>query len=428
MCRNIAGRYPGGEYVCLYEGEGSVSLSGDARELKSRPGRIECRVDPSAEGIILRVTETTPGDPVRKIRFVPVASQGEVDERPFRPAFLRRWSPLGILRFTDWQCTTSSAEHTWAGRTTPGHQSQARAQGVALEHMIQLANASGADPWFSMPHNADDHYVRQFATMVRDRLSAASSGQHRRPDRAGSKVYVEYSAEVWNFALPQAAYAMRRGREQGLGPSDAEALYKFYSRRSVQVFRIWEEVFGSTDRLVRVLGVQCANSWMAGIVLDFEDAHTSADAVGVAPYFGEGLARAGNVERTSAMTLDEVLDACDTAIDRVMADVGKIAGLATERDLGLVAYGGGSHLVPPGGSEANGRLAELFAAARRHPRMGKLYQRYLEAWRDAGGGAFVVSGSMGSRGILESEGSDPRTSPKYEALSRFMADHGSGTP
>jgi RNA polymerase sigma factor (sigma-70 family) len=275
MCRNIGGRYPGGNYACLYEGEGAVSLAGDAKAVEGIPGRVKCRVDPSAEGIILRVTETDPNDPVRGIRFVPAGFEVDVDERPFRDAFLKRWSPLAILRFSDWQCTTSSAEHTWAARTTLAHQSQVRAQGVALEHMIELANAADADPWFSMPHDADDRYVRQFAAMVHDRLSP------------GLRVYVEYSDEVWNFALPQAAYALQLGREQGLGPGDAEAVYEYYARRSVQIFRIWEEAFGSADRLVRVLGVQCANAWMAGIVLDFEDAHAHADAVGVAPYFGD---------------------------------------------------------------------------------------------------------------------------------------------
>jgi hypothetical protein len=167
---------------------------------------------------------------------------------------------------------------------------------------------------------------------------------------------------------------------------------------------------------------------MAGIVLDFEDAHAHADAVGVAPYFGDCLGRAAEADRMAATAVDEVLDACDVDIDRAMTEVREIAGLAAERGLGLVAYGGGSRLVPPGGWGAEGRPAELFAAAARHPRMGRLYRRYLDAWRDAGGGAFVFSGSMDAGGIVEFEGQDPGTSPMYGAVSRFIAEYGSGTP
>jgi hypothetical protein len=57
---------------------------------------------------------------------------------------------------------------------------------------VDLANALGASPWFTLPHTADDDYQRQFAALVKARL---------RPD---VKVYVEWSNEV-------------RARKQGEG-------------------------------------------------------------------------------------------------------------------------------------------------------------------------------------------------------------------
>ena len=56
--------------------------------------------------------------------------------------------------------------------------------GASLEVMVALANALDADPWFNMPHQADDTFVRNFATYVR---------QHLEP---GRKVYVEWANEV----------------------------------------------------------------------------------------------------------------------------------------------------------------------------------------------------------------------------------------
>ena len=45
--------------------------------------------------------------------------------------------------------------------------------GGSIEYLVQLANTVGANPWVNMPHAADDQYVRQFATYVK---------QHLRPD------------------------------------------------------------------------------------------------------------------------------------------------------------------------------------------------------------------------------------------------------
>lgn len=53
-----------------------------------------------------------------------------------------------------------------------------------MEAMLDLANRLDADPWFCIPHLADDDFVRRFAELVKQRLE---------PERS---VYVEYSNEV----------------------------------------------------------------------------------------------------------------------------------------------------------------------------------------------------------------------------------------
>jgi hypothetical protein len=44
----------------------------------------------------------------------------------------------------------------WSARITPEHASRGTIRGVALEHMIDLDNEVGANPWFSMPVVATD--------------------------------------------------------------------------------------------------------------------------------------------------------------------------------------------------------------------------------------------------------------------------------
>jgi hypothetical protein len=68
---------------------------------------------------------------------------------------------------------------------------QARAGGVALEHIVGLANTLGASPWINVHHLADDAYVAALATLLKASL---------RPDLT---LYVEHSNEVWNAAFPQ---------------------------------------------------------------------------------------------------------------------------------------------------------------------------------------------------------------------------------
>ena len=57
--------------------------------------------------------------------------------------------------------------------------------------MVALANQTGTEPWFTMPAGADEEYIRNFATYVRDHLDP------------GLQVHVEYSNEMWNWAFGQ---------------------------------------------------------------------------------------------------------------------------------------------------------------------------------------------------------------------------------
>lgn len=69
---------------------------------------------------------------------------------------------------------------TWNDRRTLDDASQSdgdlleyfHTNGVAPEYLIELSNEIDTNPWFNMPHRADDDFVRNFATMVRDTLAA----------------------------------------------------------------------------------------------------------------------------------------------------------------------------------------------------------------------------------------------------------------
>jgi hypothetical protein len=413
----IKGGYPGGIYTCLYDGQGKINFAYGTKVVDRQPGRIRVEVKPQQNLLTLRIDKTDPKDPIRNIRFILPGFEDTYDKQPFHPEFLKRWEKFKAVRFMDWQRTNNSQQQDWSDRPTPAIQTQGSRRGVALEYMIQLANTLNADPWFCMPHLATDDYVRKFAQMVKRQL------------RPNLKIYVEYSNECWNSMFGQARYCRDKGKELGLSDNDYQAQLRYYSSRCVEIFKIWREVFGGNERLVRLLAAQSANPWTSIQVMDFEDAYKHADVLGIAPYFGHALGSPKTQHQTAKMTVDEVLDACEGFIKKNNETIARQAQLAKERGLRLVAYEGGQHLVGHGGAENDKDLEELFHAANRHPRMKQLYLDYLQGWKNAGGTMMAIFSSMGryskwgSWGLMEYHGQPVSSAPKYQAVLEFLENN-----
>ena len=287
----VNGRYPGGVYTCLYDGRGKVEFAHGTMVVDERQGRIQVEVKPEQNLLSLKVTKTDPADPIRNIRFILPGFEQTCDNQPFHPDFLKRWEKFAVIRFMDFQRTNNSKQVNFSDRPTPKNQTQGGPGGIALEYMLQLANTLDADPWFCMPHQATDDYIRRFAGMVRRQL------------KGNLRVYVEYSNECWNSMFGQARYCRDKGKAQNISDNDYQAQLRCYSKRSVQIFKIWQEVFGGKERLVRVLSAQSANPWTSVQVMDFEDAYKHADILGIAPYFGHALGNPRNQNETAKMTV-----------------------------------------------------------------------------------------------------------------------------
>jgi len=413
ICRE-GGHYWGGEYICLYDGNGRIEFDFDAKVKNRQDGRITLQVSPSPAGMVLKIVETDPLDPIRNIRLIFSRFEKTFENLVFQPEFLKRWEGFKTIRFMDWMGTNNSPVETWADRPLPDQQTQEGERGVALEYMILLANRLKADPWFCMPHGASHDYVANFAAMVKDRLDP------------WLKVYVEYSNEVWNSSFQQSEYARRMGLGLGLSEDPFEAGLLYYARRAKEIFQIWEDVFGGSERLVRVLAAQSANPWTSERIVGFEDAFKSADALAIAPYFGGELGNPETVAEVLSMSLDGVLAKCSSDIAENRETVVRHAAVAKGHGLDLIAYEGGQHLAGTGGAENNEALTELFIAANRDPRMKQLYLEALEGWKEAGGGTFAIFASMsrygkwGSWGLLEDRDQDPFRAPKYQAVLEFM--------
>ena len=205
-------------------------------------------------------------------------------------------------------------------------------------------------------------------------------------------VYVEYSNEVWNSQFAQTRYSWDRAKVLGLGDPERpwEGGGMFYAQRSVEIFKIWEAVFGGLERLVRVLAWQSGNAWwMENIILPHNEAHTQADALAIAPYMGFNIKQEGDgltADQVAAWSVDRVLDHMEEeALPKSIQSMQATQAVAIKYGLTMIAYEGGQHMVGVAGGENNETMTALFHAANAHERMGELYDAYYQAWAETGG-------------------------------------------
>jgi hypothetical protein len=423
MLNEIEGHYPAGDYVCLYEGDGTITFRNDAKITAQSPGRIVATVaQPTKQGIRLDIIKTNPADPIRNIRVILPGFEATYATKPFHPRFLQELRPFKVIRFLKWLLIEDAPidrDQEWTDRVTPRWYTQGSPEReVALEYVAALANELSADAWLQVPARATDDYVRQLATFARDHIGPAQ------------KVYVEYSNEVWNGVYRVAGYARQRGIALGLGGTPYDSQIRFYSRRSVEIFKIFEQVFAGTGRLVRVLAWQhagcCANVKQ---MIEFENAYQHADALAVAPYFGYEVGDPKIRAQVQKMSVDQILDAAHDSILRLREITKKHLELAKAHNLQLVAYESGQGIVGVGESQGDPALTALFTAANRSPRMKDLYLEDLVGWRDSGGGLINAFSStqwfskFGSWGIREWQDQDLATQPKSAAVLEFIAQN-----
>lgn len=440
-------QYQGGRHVVLYEGEGTMTYGFSANLVSSAPGRDVIDIVPNAEAsIILTIWDTDPdqtGNYIRNTRIVPEAyaeqfSTPDNSTPVFNPDFLDRIRPFQSLRFMDWMDTNGSNITRWDDRPEIAD-AHYTTHGVPLELMLKLSNELDSDPWFTMPHQADDDYIRRSAELVRDQL------------KAGSRVYVEYSNEVWNTIFSQSRYALTQG--QTLWPNAIEDEHtirmNWFGKRTAEMCQIWKQTFGNdAHRVSCVLGTHGASwqgssattsldcpLWADGPCVDY-----GIDAVAIAPYFGGHLGSQEVIDEITPWLSDadggldklftELADgnllsnSSGSAIAEVLPWINNHRQIANDHGLQLLAYEGGQHIANIFGVLGNG-IDNLFANANRDPRMGQFYTEYLQAWSEAGGDLFMnfidisTPGRHGSWGALEYV--EQTTSPKYDALLAYLS-------
>ncbi|PWQ99600.1 hypothetical protein [Leucothrix arctica] len=439
-----AGTLPDGNYTVLYDGEGQLTYGADARVVHSAPGKDIVQVRAGKDQwlqVTMLIKRSNPKNYVRNIRFL--LPGGICANNPFKrvnsakqcsgnfqsfekyhkhilfnPDYLNFMRSFKVIRMmnisgitrnhvSDWNALPTMEQATWAG-------SEGR-RGVPLEVMVKLANKLNATPWFNIPQEADNNLIRNYALYVK---------KHLRPHL---KPYLEYTNEAWNSAFSSASYTKAMGLKQKLDVDRAQAGHKFYVKRSLEIFNIWTQVYGSSRPFTRVLGGWSANPRLTPILLNYMSAYKSVDAFAIAPYFFVHQRNLHEVHTVpdvfrllkdpkNPYSMDNVYKMLER--QKVQADKFKVK---------LIAYEGGQHLVAQGTRSTKDKPnPQLIGANRANPMEG-LYVEFLNNWkRITGDQLFVVFSAprppqfFGSWGIKEYLNQPDSKAPKYRGIKRFF--------
>ncbi len=425
-----------GRYRVTFEGEGTLRMVGRAGNVSVRDGVIWFSYSPGEGAVGVSISETDPmgtGNHIRNIvvvreAHIPLYEAGAL----FNPDWLRVVNNLRSVRFMDWMFTNGSPITTWDERPLVSDYTYT-SRGVPLEIMVRLANEIGADPWFSMPHMADDAYSRAFAKYTYEHLDPRLVA------------YVEYSNEVWNFIFPQAVWARDQAVARWGKAAEIDGWMQFAGMRAAEVGAIWAEVYGGAAeaRLKRVVAVHTGWMGLEEPLLEVPlwrdenpDAPSPAeafDAYAVSGYFGHELGGDEMAETLRGWMAQEPAEGFAAASrmlrDGSLAELLDIfypyhAGIANSHGLELIMYEGGTHVAGLGAQVDNQAITNFFTDFNYSDHMAVLYDELLGGWRAAGGtlfNAFVdvsYPTRYGSWGALRHLDDD---NPRWQVLAEYNA-------
>lgn len=391
---------PKGDYVLLWDGQGTFSVSGGGYTETSNTASGG-RAIVNYQGGSLTISMTSLVRPHTSIKLLMPGTEATHQTQPFHEKFLKRLKWATSIRCMDWLGTNANPCKTWDDRMTLQHFSQSLEKqrndggntsnanmGTSVEYTAMLANELHRNGnlkslWLNVPAAADDNYITQMATYFRNNNNLDST----------LKLIIEHSNEPWNYAS-----AFKQGFDfDAIGRSVAGAgleewRYRLigYGHRAPEVMKIWRDVWGSqASRLTCVANLQVNNAGVNDIMMKYQHptlgvSGSNFDAFATAPYFdGDGLNDPStpakmqsilNRSRADTLALMEA-DAIRSATTKVDNDLAWIASNFPNKK--LLIYECQQHVIPnvwPDTTDEFGNAVGSFAQSAR----GKATAKFLE--------------------------------------------------
>lgn len=362
----------------------------------------------------------------------PGATTSEAPTALFHGPALQLLKRFRVLRFMDFLATNSSQQREWRDRPLPSWPSFQRhvekdgygwqGSGGPLEHAVELANVAGADAWINIPVRASDDYVRKVALLLKhgsdgvDPYPAPAAAPVHAPLRQELKIYVEYGNELWNSAGSIFGDAFRYNQERaaaevasGSSPLafDGEKNRYYWgwrrvAQRTVEISRIFREVFGDAAMMTRVRPVFMTHQGNAqemlaqGIRLlhgyhnngegeHVKDAHPPSYWI----YGAGGSAYYGPDDEAPGLSAASLWGSGSMSVAHWQTSLARDADGAAALGVQRVAYEGGPSF------DRNGRADAVKETAARDPRLGTALVEHHRAWAAHGGDLLVYYKATG---------------------------------
>jgi hypothetical protein len=377
--------------------------------------------------------------------------------------FLTRMRPFSTIRFMDSLNTNGNLIQNWSERSWPTGGSRGNTQaGMAYEDIIAMAAETGSDVWINVPALATDDYVCRLARLFRygeqgDKSNspcdptAAAGTATTAPLNSTSRVYVEYSNEIWNWGFQQIedVYCMVWGMPDKTGdgkhcdvtvPTSAIGVAALADTSLPWSTNTYEKATEFTMILERrvstilrtVFGCASGKGCQAQIPMNVQAAY----AAEVDPGFAFLKAAYGSTSALDYMAVAPYFDidtGDDSTVDAIFADLtgtilatsppsteGSAIANWLNGDLAEAAMYGLPIIAYEGGQGLPGNANDITAQS--DPRMHAAYLQYYALWDKLIGRSHLMNhfdfagsyGQYGSWGVLVNQ-EDPG-SQKWDAL------------
>lgn len=426
--------YPAGNYAILYDGTGTLGVGGCTGGTTGE-GNKRIVIEGDGTNCWINISVSSVGDPITNMRIIPEAYEADEGSMPqFNSTYVNEIKKYKVLRTMDWTNTNTSAQYVeeWADRSPTTYY---RYDPVPWEKIVEFANHVGTmDLWVCLPHKASDDFIDTWAAYLKNNLNSDIN------------VYIEYSNEVWNsnqnvfdFMEANAAGHPNSYVSTAIAAIGAEGVnrpqkYAYMADRLFdRVYTVWS---GSTDRIVRVAAWQAAGGSQSQTLLTylFDTLSGAADALAIAPYFGEQVdLTQHNAWLSSPPSEQDVLDWMEPYITTAAGRVTTQKGYADARNISLICYEGGQHFLSYGYSHSWDYTSEFVGAQRNgtgDPSMYDLYMTYLSTIDDDVSlfvnfsfiGDWSAFGYWGTLEDIDDLSANPliETAPKYKALRDYL--------
>lgn len=413
-----------GTYVLRWEGEGNLDIRYDAEVISRSDNEIVFKHNSGSFEVYF--SETDPNGTGDNIRNISVVKEEYVDIYDagaiFNPEALDRLQDFREFRNLALSRTIESPIETLDDVVPVGYQTYGTTLGTPVEILVELANQTGTDLWFTVPTQANDEVLDYYATYIRDNLDPKL------------QVTFEYGNELWNNGYRDTHQLRAESQEvwDGVGPEDYIAHTHYVTKKATEAALRFDAVFEQVPEderplLHKALGTQPAVPIVTERLLDpftwqeqepdsFVHPAEVFDSIAVTTYFGGATISRENlrndlIDAINDPNVDAQLFLKENLLDpdyplslpatRVFLEEQR--EIADRYGLGVTDYEGGAHLLHFDNTdlprELVAQLQDFYVDFYRSEHMADLYQEIWDIWRDVGTGPFSNLGSVGEPSV-----------------------------